>query len=139
MSEPVKAAGVIAKSSSGRVLMCKRTDGEGWAFPGGRLKAGETAEQAAMREFFEETGYRLGRITTLMRRVKDGVDFSTFLCHCDDEFPVRLNHEHSAYGWFNPVELLNGDAEPDDLEPEAARAITDSLDRLDARLAAIGG
>ena len=36
-------------------------------------------------------------------------------------------------------DVLNGDAEPDDLEPEAARAIIDGLDRLEARLVAIGG
>jgi ADP-ribose pyrophosphatase YjhB (NUDIX family) len=39
----------------------QRADGEGWAWPGGRLKDGETAEQAAMREFFEETPRALPR------------------------------------------------------------------------------
>ncbi|MBD3281327.1 NUDIX domain-containing protein [Candidatus Uhrbacteria bacterium] len=34
-------------------------------FPGGRVDEGETHEQAALREFKEETGYRIGRIMPL--------------------------------------------------------------------------
>jgi 8-oxo-dGTP pyrophosphatase MutT (NUDIX family) len=104
----VHAAGVIARSKAGRILMCRRTDGEGWAFPGGGIKEGEEADQAAWREFFEETGHRLGGVGRLhMRRVKDGVDFSTFVCDVEDEFVPKLNHEHDAWGWVNPVSLLN--------------------------------
>lgn len=33
-------------------------------FPGGRVDEGETHEQAALREFQEETGYKIGRIIT---------------------------------------------------------------------------
>jgi 8-oxo-dGTP pyrophosphatase MutT (NUDIX family) len=106
-AEPERAAGVIARSPSGRILMCRRTDGEGWAFPGGGIKDGETAERAAWREFWEETGYRLGDVgVQLMRRVKDGVDFTTFISDVDDEFVPALNHEHSSYGWFDPNEVL---------------------------------
>lgn len=145
MSEPVtKAAGVICRSPQGRVLLCKRVDDGTWAFPGGKLKSGDTPEQCAWREMFEECSYRLGDVgQRLMRRVKnDGggvVDYVTFIVDCDAEFVPRLNREHSAWAWVNPRDVLNGDAEPDDLEPEAARAIIDGLDRLEARLVAIGG
>jgi 8-oxo-dGTP pyrophosphatase MutT (NUDIX family) len=30
-----------------------------WVFPGGKVEGGDTPEQAAYREFFEETGHRL--------------------------------------------------------------------------------
>ena len=72
MSEPVtKAAGVICRSPQGRVLMVRRVDDGTWAFPGGKLKAGETAEQAAWREVHEECSYRLGDVgQRLMRRTK---------------------------------------------------------------------
>lgn len=107
----IRAAGVIARSPSGRVLLCRRTDGQGWAWPGGGIKEGETAAQAAWREFFEETGFRLGSVgAQLMQRVKDDgdglVDFTTFVVDVESEFVPRMNHEHSAWGWFDPVGLL---------------------------------
>lgn len=144
MSEPVtKAAGVICRSPQGRVLMVRRVDDGTWAWPGGHLKDGETPEQAAWRECWEETAYRCGGLKFLMHRVKDDgagpVDFSTFTCDCEAEFVPRLNHEHSAWAWVSPRDVLSGDAEPDDLDQEAGRAVIDSIDRLDARLAAIGG
>ena len=123
--------------------MVRRVDDGTWSWPGGRIEDGETPERAARREFHEETGYRLGRITPLMHRVKDDgrgvVDFSTFTCDCEFEFVPRLNSEHSAWAWVSPRDVLNGDAEPDDLDPEAGQAIIDGLDRLEARLAALGG
>ena len=144
LMEPTRAAGVICRCpATGKILMVKRTDGQGWAFPGGRIEEGESPETCAMREFLEETGFRLGRITPLMRRTKDDgqgpVDFSTFVSECDAEFVPRLNSEHNAHGWFDPVDVLSGDAEPDDLDHEAGQAIIDSIDRLEARLAALGG
>ena len=117
--------------------MVRRVDDGTWAFPGGCLEGDETPEQAAHREFWEETGYRLGDVGRfLMRRIKDGVDYSTFVVDLPEEFLPRLNHEHNSHGWFDPVDVLNGDAEPD-LDPEAAQAILDRLDQFEARLGAL--
>ena len=99
----VVAAGILFKSPNGRVLFCRRTDGGGWAFPGGVKKDHETIEQCAIRECMEETGYRTGHAGKfLSRRVRDGVDFSTFVYDCDDEFIPKFNHEHDAHVWVNP-------------------------------------
>jgi len=97
------AAGILFRSPNGRVLFCRRTDGGGWAFPGGQKKDHESLEQCAVRECMEETGYRAGHAGKLLcRRVRDGVDFSTFVYDCDDEFVPKYNHEHDAHVWVNP-------------------------------------
>ncbi len=86
--------------------MLNRVDGEGWAWPGGGLKDGETPEEAAWRECWEETGHRCGGLKFLMRRVRDGVDFSTYIADCDSEFVPAMNHEHDSHMWADPEAAL---------------------------------
>ena len=45
--------------AQGRVLLMQRSDNRLWALPGGMVEVGETAAQAAEREFWEETGVRV--------------------------------------------------------------------------------
>lgn len=55
----VSAGGVIIKSKeqADKVYIVKPTNNYGpWAFPKGRVDAGESLRQAALREVFEETG-----------------------------------------------------------------------------------
>jgi mutator protein MutT len=86
----VAAAFVLFKAPSGRVLLLRRAEGEDhagvWALPGGKLKKGETAAEAAVREVMEETGYCAGHSgIPHTRRIKNGIDATTFLYSCDEE------------------------------------------------------
>lgn len=61
MSGTISVAATIIQRD-GRVLAARRTDsleGPGWEFPGGKLRPGETGEQAVRREVLEELGARL--------------------------------------------------------------------------------
>ena len=76
------------------------------------IKDGETAEEAAQREFFEETGRRLGDVgKPLMRSVKD-VDYTTYIVDLKSEFVPVLNHEHNGYMWADPAAALEGEVIP---------------------------
>jgi 8-oxo-dGTP diphosphatase len=56
--EKLAAGGIIIDESTGvrRVLLVHRPGYDDWSFPKGKLEAGETVEQAALREVKEETG-----------------------------------------------------------------------------------
>lgn len=54
--EERKEVASIAVSNQEKLLMGKRRDNGKWTLPGGHLEFGETPQQAAVRELFEETG-----------------------------------------------------------------------------------
>ena len=54
--------------AQGRVLLMQRSDNRLWAMPGGMVEVGETAAQAAEREFWEETGVHV-RAERLLRHL----------------------------------------------------------------------
>lgn len=97
----IRAAGILFVSPEGKVLLMRRTDGQGWAFPGGGIEGEETAEDAARREILEETGQVYdGSLSLWTRRVRDDVDFTTFLAK-SAEFVPTLNDEHDAFQWVD--------------------------------------
>ena len=104
------ASGVLFLSPANRVLLCQRADNGLWSLPAGHIEDGETPAQAAIREAQEETGFNSSELTEmgepLCRRVKDDVDFTTFLCRVDSEFTPVLNEEHTAWGWFRVEDVI---------------------------------
>ncbi|MDQ2632206.1 MAG: NUDIX domain-containing protein [Pseudomonadota bacterium] len=67
----------VALQDGDRLLLVRRGRAPSlgcYAFPGGRVEAGETLEEAARRELAEETGLTVGPLSPLVRVVVEGTE-----------------------------------------------------------------
>ncbi len=107
----IEAAGILFVSPDNKILLLKRSN-EGdhareWCTPGGKIEAGESPEQAALREFSEECGLAYnGDLTTLYHTQDHQVDYQTFIAHVE-EFTPKLNDEHTAFIWCDLDDVPN--------------------------------
>jgi ADP-ribose pyrophosphatase YjhB (NUDIX family) len=62
---PIPAADVVVVRAGRILLIERRNPPPGWAIPGGFIEYGESAEDAAVRELFEETGLRATELELL--------------------------------------------------------------------------
>jgi 8-oxo-dGTP diphosphatase len=104
------SAGVYLERD-GKILILERAAGAVvgfWSLPGGLLDDGESPEDCARRELFEEAGLRLAGPLTLVAVNKvhiygrDAIRLIYTAEAADGE--VRLSHEHSAARWIDPLE-----------------------------------
>lgn len=84
MSDPPTRIAIAVVERHGQFLVGERPAGKplaGYAeFPGGRVEAGETPEQAAVRECFEETGLRVAVVGRYDDREHDYTHGHLHLC-----------------------------------------------------------
>src|SRR5882757_4468769 len=82
--KPAIAAAVIVKE--GCLLLARRRVSEGslsWQFPAGAIEPGETPEDAAVRETFEETGLVVAARSILGERVHPATKRQMFYVQAD--------------------------------------------------------
>jgi len=131
MSEIKKGANVILVKD-GKILILLRSresswKPETWGPPGGHVEKGETPEQAAARETFEETGLKVDPddLTPLIQKTNHSYGMVYF--YTTDKFSgeqVKLSHEHTGFTWVDIDRIGEWDTT---LQPDELAVIKKSL------------
>jgi 8-oxo-dGTP pyrophosphatase MutT (NUDIX family) len=90
------ASVVIIENAQGQILMQQRTYPYGrWGLPGGIMELGESAEETARREVFEETGLVIGALKLL--GVYSGRDYLCVAENGDEWYTVITAYVTAEY------------------------------------------
>jgi mutator protein MutT len=124
---PITSVEAIIRDKENRILVLKRNNvpvkGEWW-FPGGRVRKGETLNEALIREVKEETGLEIevkNLVGVYTRLFPERHDISiVFLCFAKAG-NLRLNQEHSDAKFLNIKEAMQ------ELHPELQMALKDAI------------
>ncbi len=124
--------GVAVCDEQDRVLLEKRSDCGIWGLPGGRIEAGESINQAAVREIEEETGLTV-KITRLIGVYSEPaeriVTYPDNIVHLVDIFleakvisgELTRSEESEELRFFHPSDL------PDEVVPPGRVPLQDFL------------
>lgn len=127
------ASGVVVFYNNFLVLLGKRSEtcyitgdptpyGGYWSIFSGSMEGREDSRDCAQRELFEETGIevkasRLNFCDTIKTK---NLNFYIYSLHLDEIPTVKINQEHTSYGWFSVTSLKNF---PEKIDSSIANAI----------------
>ena len=106
-------------SQSGKILLQKRADKGTWGLPGGALELGESALEALVREFYEETGVevRVEKLLNIYTKYSDSypngdeAQVLTILYLVSSETSISINFftsdETLELGFFDHSDIQN--------------------------------
>ena len=103
---------IIVFNENEEILIVKRSSAVDsfsgyWCFPGGGVDKGETAEECAVRETFEETQIKVnpGTLVYLDTIIKDEDKEIHFFTSSDWTGEVKIDWESDDYQWICPTEI----------------------------------
>lgn len=114
---PVPTVGALVYDQNNQVLMIRTQKWSGlWGIPGGKIKYGESSEEALRREILEETGLQIAEIEFVL--VQDCIRSPEFYreahfillnytCTSTTDTPVQLNSEAQEFQWLSPEAARN--------------------------------
>ncbi|PXV63677.1 nucleoside triphosphatase [Halanaerobium congolense] len=114
MRYPEATVGAVILNPEDKVLICKSNKwNQQYVIPGGHIEAGESMEEALVREVKEETGLDVFGLELLginesifsdsFQNQKHFI-FVDFICHSNSE-QVVLNEEAQSYEWIDLDEV----------------------------------
>jgi len=106
-------ADMLIYNNNGEILLLKRTSKEEiapnqWGLAGGKVEIGETTEEAAIREAYEESGLEITNVKKLKEFVNDADSTSHYYSGLANGEPM-LSEEHIEYAWVKPSDIDNYD------------------------------
>ena len=127
MVPPPRPLEVVAAviEDDGAVLACRRRPGKAaagrWEFPGGKVEAGESPEQALTREIREELGIGIRIVSHLTSDVTGPIRLVCLLAELDSVRPVSST-DHDELRWVARERL--GELEWADADWPAVRLLS---------------
>lgn len=114
------SAGIAVRE--GRMMLCQRKadafNALKWEFPGGKLEAGESPQQALERELWEELRIltRTGRVYDTVHRFEHGSELLILYYFTEILSGEPQTADCNAVAWVEPRQLMDYDLAPADAQ-----------------------